>query len=70
MRHLDLVPCGDRVIDEPDLEVPHPLMHERRFVLQPLAEIAPGAVHPVLRLRANVLLDRSARTGSRPEAVR
>lgn len=45
---LDLVLCGDLVIDEPGLVVPHPHMHERRFVLAPLAELAPGARHPLL----------------------
>ena len=44
---LDLLLYGDWVIESPDLTVPHPLMHARRFVLQPLAEIAPGAVHPI-----------------------
>ena len=39
---------GDAVIDEPGLTVPHPRMHERRFVLAPLAEIAPDARHPTL----------------------
>lgn len=45
---LDLVLYGDRVIDTPDLVVPHPRMHERAFVLAPLAEIAPDAKHPTL----------------------
>ena len=45
---LDLVLYGEQIIDEPDLKVPHPLMHERRFVLEPLAEIAPQVVHPRL----------------------
>ena len=45
---LDLVLYGDRVVSEPGLTVPHPLMHERRFVLEPLAEIAPDVVHPAL----------------------
>ena len=45
---LDLLLYGDEVIREPGLIVPHPRMHERRFVLQPLAEIAPDALHPVL----------------------
>ena len=43
---LDLLLYGDRVIDEPDLKLPHPRMHERRFVLEPLAELAPGLIHP------------------------
>ena len=37
---IDILLFGDRVVDEPDLTIPHPLMHERRFVLEPLAEIA------------------------------
>ncbi|HEX5242377.1 MAG TPA: 2-amino-4-hydroxy-6-hydroxymethyldihydropteridine diphosphokinase [Tepidisphaeraceae bacterium] len=44
---LDLLLYGSQIIDEPGLTVPHPLMHERRFVLEPLAELAPDIVHPV-----------------------
>ena len=43
---LDLLLYGDRVIAEPGLIVPHPRMHERAFVLAPLAEIAPDAIVP------------------------
>jgi 2-amino-4-hydroxy-6-hydroxymethyldihydropteridine diphosphokinase len=43
---LDLLLCGDEVIDEPELHVPHPRLHERRFVLEPLAELAPGLLVP------------------------
>jgi len=43
---LDLLLYGDRVIDEPELVVPHPRMHERAFVLAPLAEIAPDIAIP------------------------
>ena len=39
---------GERVVKEPGLEVPHPRLHERIFVLAPLAEVAPFVVHPVL----------------------
>jgi 2-amino-4-hydroxy-6-hydroxymethyldihydropteridine diphosphokinase len=46
---LDLLLYGDEVIDEPDLRIPHPLMHTRRFVLHPLAEIAPRTTHPLHR---------------------
>ena len=44
---LDLILHGDTVIDEPGLVVPHPRFRERRFVLEPLAEIAPGWRDPV-----------------------
>jgi 2-amino-4-hydroxy-6-hydroxymethyldihydropteridine diphosphokinase len=43
---LDLLLYGDEQIDEPGLQVPHPRMHERAFVLGPLAEIAPGLEIP------------------------
>jgi 2-amino-4-hydroxy-6-hydroxymethyldihydropteridine diphosphokinase len=43
---LDLLLYGDEVIDEPGLTVPHPRLHERRFVLEPIAELAPGLVVP------------------------
>ena len=41
---LDLLVYGDEVVDEPGLEVPHPRLHERRFALELLAELAPGLV--------------------------
>ena len=44
---LDLILYGDAVIDEPGLVVPHPRFRERRFVLEPLAEIAPEWIDPV-----------------------
>ncbi|HJW84524.1 MAG TPA: dihydropteroate synthase [Anaerolineae bacterium] len=47
---LDLLLYSDVVVDQPDLSVPHPRLAERAFVLVPLSEIAPDAVHPVLRL--------------------
>ena len=43
---LDLLLYGDEQIDEPGLTVPHPRLHERRFVLEPLAELAPALVIP------------------------
>jgi 2-amino-4-hydroxy-6-hydroxymethyldihydropteridine diphosphokinase len=43
---LDLLVYGDAELDEPGLTVPHPRLHERRFALEPLAEIAPGLVIP------------------------
>jgi len=46
---MDILLYGSKAIREADLEIPHPRMAERRFVLVPFAEIAPDAVHPVLR---------------------
>lgn len=43
---LDLLLVGDQTIDEPGLTVPHPRLHERRFVLEPLAELDPALVVP------------------------
>lgn len=54
---LDLLLYDDLVISEDGLSVPHPLMHERRFVMEPLAEIAPEVVHPTLGMSAKAILD-------------
>lgn len=53
---LDLLLFGSEVVDEPELSVPHPRMHLRRFVLEPLAAFAPEARHPLLGLTARELL--------------
>jgi 2-amino-4-hydroxy-6-hydroxymethyldihydropteridine diphosphokinase len=45
---LDLLIFGDDVIDEPGLSVPHPRLHERGFVLEPLCDVSPDLVHPRL----------------------
>ena len=55
---LDLILFGDAVIDEPGLVVPHPRVRERRFVLEPLAEISPELVDPVTGLTVGDLLKR------------
>ena len=53
---IDLLLYGDQVLDTPELKLPHPLMHERRFVMEPLAEIAPDLVHPILKKKMRELL--------------
>jgi len=57
---LDVLLYDDRVLQQPALHVPHPRMHERRFVLEPLAQLAPDVIHPVLRRPIKALLDELA----------
>ncbi len=53
---LDVLLWGERILAEPDFQLPHAEMHRRRFVLEPLAELAPGARHPVLGLSVREML--------------
>jgi len=53
---LDLLLYGPEIIRETGLQVPHPRMHERMFVLEPLCEIAPDATHPVSGKQISTLL--------------
>jgi 2-amino-4-hydroxy-6-hydroxymethyldihydropteridine diphosphokinase len=55
---LDLLSFGDHQVKLPSLTIPHPRLHERRFVLEPLLEIAPNWVHPTLKIPAFDLLNR------------
>ena len=54
---IDILLFDGEVLDSPALTIPHPAMHQRRFVLQPLAEIAPALRHPVLKETMQELLD-------------
>jgi 2-amino-4-hydroxy-6-hydroxymethyldihydropteridine diphosphokinase len=53
---LDLLFFNQEVIDAPGLKVPHPFLHQRRFVLEPLSELAPSWMHPVLNQPVQRLL--------------
>jgi len=53
---IDILLFGDDVVNTPELTIPHPEMARRRFVLQPLAEIAPELLHPVLQKTVTLLL--------------
>lgn len=66
---LDILLFGDRVVDEPGLEVPHPRMLSRHFVLFPLAEIAPEAIHPIAGLPVAELKRRLPPTEFLPKRV-
>jgi len=54
---IDILLINGMVISEPGLQVPHPRLHLRRFALQPLAEIAPGLLHPLLGMSIQELLE-------------
>ncbi|MFA4858529.1 MAG: 2-amino-4-hydroxy-6-hydroxymethyldihydropteridine diphosphokinase [Candidatus Margulisiibacteriota bacterium] len=63
---LDILLFGDLIKSDDDLQLPHPLMHDRMFVLKPLKEIAPNVVHPVLEKTITQLFeDRKAEVGEK-----
>ena len=62
---IDILLYGDLIIDQPNLQIPHPRMAERRFVLSPLADLAPDLIHPAARRTVTDLLESAP-----PAAVR
>lgn len=54
---LDILFYGNEIIEEPGLQVPHPKLHERTFVLRPLADLAPHVRHPILQKSVQSLLE-------------
>jgi len=66
---IDILFYGEEMINNESLTIPHPLLHKRMFVLQPLAAVAPDLIHPVLHESVAELLLRSGETGTISIAV-
>ena len=62
---IDILLYGDEVIDQPGLQIPHPRMAERRFVLAPLADLAPDLRHPIMHQTIREML-----AAAPPETIR
>ena len=60
---LDIIFYGNTVVTSPDLTIPHPRAHKRRFVLQPICDIDPTIVHPVLGIDVKILLNQLVEEG-------
>lgn len=61
---IDILLFGASIVDTSTLTIPHPAMHERRFMLEPLAEIAPEIRHPVLKKTVREMLDALSARGA------
>jgi 2-amino-4-hydroxy-6-hydroxymethyldihydropteridine diphosphokinase len=61
---IDILYYGDQVISMEDLTIPHPQLHLRRFTLEPLNEIAPDYIHPLLKKNTNTLLNECSDSSS------
>jgi 2-amino-4-hydroxy-6-hydroxymethyldihydropteridine diphosphokinase len=55
---LDILLFDQEIIESNNLIIPHPLLHKRRFVLEPLVQLAPDLVHPVFKLTIRELLNK------------
>ncbi len=55
---MDIILYDDLVLNSPQLTIPHPRMHKRRFVLCPICDIDPDVIHPVLHYNMQILLDK------------
>ncbi|HAG15077.1 MAG TPA: 2-amino-4-hydroxy-6-hydroxymethyldihydropteridine diphosphokinase [Bacteroidales bacterium] len=53
---IDILFYDDKIVNEPDLQIPHPQLHKRRFTLEPLCEIMPDFIHPILKKNLHELL--------------
>ncbi len=58
---IDILLFGDTIMESKELTIPHPAMHQRRFVLEPLAEIAPEVLHPLLKKTIREMRDALSR---------
>jgi len=63
---LDILFYGQRVIMRSNLQIPHPHLHERSFVLVPLSDIAPDFIHPILNMTVETMLAKINTEGVRP----